>query len=340
MSDLPDLTSKELPQVELRRDKVFRRNYYEQNTRYNERELRWFDEGPDDLSKDVVINSSSISTAEIDQFRQGVELTQEKHNLGIFKISAGTQGHIVDVNCIGITNMELEPKGYFKSMERFNAVEYLTRKVLNEEEYTKYLIYPNFPVPTSDFDQSKIVTFNGVLEPLTIRSVALFSSMDFPYEYRDIHGDLHGGNMDARNLSSDRVLSVDYVPKKLSPPRTLTSGSFSFTSLCRSYANNDWFGDAYEYSIVQSGSQLQPTLAYSEGKFNTVDPFSDNKVYYRELGITATKHGQDMVNLFQRRAPEMADSYVPPGKKSANAGMVYDYSTLGTDSIAYGGTGY
>jgi hypothetical protein len=96
----------------------------------------------------------------------------------------------------------------------------------------------------------------------------------------------------------------------------------------------------FDYSIVQSGSQLQPTLTYSEGRYNTVDPFSDTRIYSKELGITVEQHGQDMVQIFLNRSAEMTDNYVPPGKRSATSGMVYDYASQGTDSIAFGGMSY
>lgn len=327
--------------TELRRDRVFSRNYYNPNTQYRPRELRWFDESPNVLLRVEGVNTSSIATSEIDQFRQGVELTQEKHNLGMFKVSAGTQGHMVDVNCFGITNMAIEPEGYFKSMERFTAVEFIQRKVLDDEEYVEQLIYPNFPVPTTDFDQSKVSTTNGVIEPLTIRAVALFRSMDFPYEYHDVHGSLMAGNSDARMLSSDRVLTVDYVPTRLVADKTVTSGSLSHTFKGRrAYINDDWYTDMFDYSIVQPDSQLQPTLTYSEGRHNMIDPFSDVRVYHKELGITVTKNGVDMVRPFLSRSADMTDNYVPPGKRSATSGMVYDYASQGTDSIAFGGMSY
>jgi hypothetical protein len=155
-----------------------------------------------------------------------------------------------------------------------------------------------------------------------------------------------GGNPDKFGFSSDQVLSVDYVPTKLVPLKDLSSGTFSgYVEGNRAYENKAWFLDAHEGKLEGSLSVDSPGLplngaGYTNGDVNFLSAFNDNKVYLEELGITVETHGADMVEVFKVMTGSTGN-YIPPGKKSATSGFIYDaVGYTGTDSVAFGGMTY
>lgn len=295
---------------------IYFRNYYSTNQQYSELQRRAFDEGPAVRLNQVGINSSSIETKEIDPFRQGVEITQEKHSLGIYKISAGTPGHIVKPLCFGINELDIVSSKSYVEIEYFDPVEYLR---VQEPGKTLKKIF-TFPIVTGDSNQQENYGFNGIIEPFSIRPVISFFSIEFPFESRSVKGSMMGGNSDQRKFSSDQILTVDYYPDLI---------------------NEDMFLDAFE--TVKSGSGVpQQTVGYISDQFDHMSPYSDGNQlsYLKSLGITAETHGQDMVNAFTIMTGS-SGNYVPPGKKSNTSGFIYDsIGYAGVDSLAFGGLSY
>ena len=83
-------------------------------------------------------------------------------------------------------------------------------------------------------------------------------------------------------------------------------------------------------------------MGFLDDQHNYIDSFVDGATYdyLKNLGITVATHGEDMVKVFQIMTGS-TDNYVPPGKKSATCGFVYDnIGYVGTDSIAFGGMTY
>lgn len=308
---------------------IYEKNFYTPIHLIPESNQRWFDEGPIVVKRKIIINSSSISTSGIDQYRQGVELTQFKHNDGLVKISAGTPGHIVQPLNYGATNFDsITVDAYFKEVEIFDPIKYIAAQEFGNLPFT-------FPIITGDTNQAENYDFNGIIEPLTIRPVASFYSIEFPFESHAVRGTLMGGNSDVMYGSSDQVLTVDYYPTKLLKPRTDVSSSLS----TRGFLNEDWFLDSFESFTLGSG-EIQRQVGFIDSRLNSVDPFFDTKMYLESMGISATSHGQDMVDAFQVMTGT-TNNYIPPGKKSGVAGLVYDnVGYAGTDSIAFGGLTY
>ena len=69
-----------------------------------------------------------------------------------------------------------------------------------------------------------------------------FFSVEFPYESHAFRGSLMDGNIEHFKLSSDRVLSVDYVPKNISKDG-------------RSYVNEEYYLDAFGNRISFNGNR-------------------------------------------------------------------------------------
>lgn len=309
---------------------VFIKNYYSSVQQYDAIQTRVFDEGPRIYNRYVGINSSSIDTRSIDVFRQGVEITQEKHTIGSFKISAGTPGHIVRPVAYGVNQLDIISTGSFVEIDNFDPVKY----VYAQQPGVDLSTIITFPIVTSDNDQQENTLLNGIIEPLSIRPVISFSSIEFPFESHAFRGDMMAGNIEPFRFGSDRVLTVDYVPRKL------VSDNNSQTRMA--FVNNEFYLDAFE--IIKSGSSTpRQSIGYYNDESNYVDSFIDSNKYdyLKNLGLTEEKLGSDMFVLFRDILTGSTDNYVPPGKKSGTAGFVYDnIGYAGTDSIAFGGLTY
>lgn len=326
---------------------VFIKNFYSTTQQYTNLQLRWFDEGPEPRRNVASVNSSSIDTSTIDAFRQGVEITQEKHTLGIFKISAGTPGHIVKPTSYGVNDLDIISTGSYVEIDYFDPVDYIKL----QEPGTTLKKVVTFPIITSDNDQQENYILNGIIEPLTIRPVISFYSIEFPFESHAVRGEFSAGNSDSRKFSNDRVLTIDDLPTKLVEEKIViveTSSSSSLTSSFegnRSFINRAWFLDSYESLLTGSATGSNagvPMLGtgYVNPDLNVIDPFEEKDEYFKSIGITEATHGADMVKVFQTMTGSY-ENYVPSGKKSATAGFVYDnIGYAGTDSIAFGGMTY
>jgi len=329
---------------------VFTKNFYSSTQQYGELQLRAFDEGPRIYSRVIGINSSSIDTAAIDPFRQGVEITQEKHTVGLIKISAGTAGHIIKPVSYGINELDIISTGSFVEIDYFDPVRYI--KV--QEPGVNIYDVVTFPIITADSNQQENYILNGVIEPLTIRPVISFFSIEFPFESHAVKGSMMGGNSDVRRFTSDQILTVDYSPKKLTPrrPRLIVSGTLPLPTIVEagsvqqhSYINRAWYLDASEHLLSGSAFAVNSDIpplgeGYVNPDLNVIDPYVDSQVYLKNFGITVETHGEDMVKVFTRMTGS-SDNYVTPGKKSGTAGFVYDnIGSVGTDSIAFGGMTY
>jgi len=331
---------------------IFQKNFYASVSLYKEEIWKTFSEGPDEVgpvarmgqkvvSSNVIgINSSSISTSEVDQFRQGVELTQNKHTLGMVKISAGTPGHMVQPLSFGVSNIDLISSEFFKELNTFDPITYLD--VMNQSSGFPEDYY-TFPIVTGDTNHAENYLMNGIIEPLTIRAIASFFSIEFPFESHAVRGTLMGGNSDLLYGSSDQILTVDYYPKRMANPPAFMSGSVISGSAAayppyKAFLNEDWYLDAFE-TLKISTSSISPrqTNAYLDTKLNTQISFDDTKVYLKELGVSVEKQGNELA-MFLLSLTDSTENYIPPGKKSATTGFVFDNNGYaGTDSIAFGG---
>ena len=325
---------------------IYSKNFYSSIQQLSDISSIAFDEGPIPHVAIVGINTSSINTLEIDPFRQGVEITQNKYTLGLFKISAGTPGHVIKPVCIGVNeNVDITSENYYLEVDQYNPVTYL--KLLSAASRAKIIS------SEEDF-LSKQAAYNGVLEPLSIRSVEGFLSIELPFQIHSCRGEFLAGNSDRVTAANDEILTVDYVPKKL----VAINGSLGYIEGNIAYENKSPFYDRYGatprgpasgyltgsiYKQLPQNGSVKYFLTDLSGSniFSNVNfPFDDSQVYLKSLGITVTTHGSDMVQVFNTMTGSTGN-YVPPGKKSATSGFVYDsLGYAGVDSIAFGGLTY
>lgn len=245
--------------------------------------------------------TGSMNTTAIDRFRQGVEITRAKHFFAgtSVRIHAGEPGHVIKKNSFGMDRNYLQ-QNYYKELDYFDPVGYI-----KSEQFISY------PLITSDFNETENYNFNGVIEPLTIRAVAAFYSIDVPFEAHSVKGMLMDGNSDM-TLASNRIQTVYTTDEK--------------------YSIQPWL-DLID--MVGEATKV-PTMAFFNDDKTFINPFNDmrNKVQL------STNVSSDMLSALLRMNGS-TENYISENEKSATCGWTYgDDSIKGTDSIAFGGFAY
>lgn len=268
-------------------------------------DVLFFDEGPQPAaSKETSSQSGSIDTSRIDRYTQGVELTrQSRYDAGLVKIWSGEAGHHMLVNQFGaqrITNRQ-----GFSDKDLFNPFVYIN---VQDTGAALSSIF-TFPIVTSDFDQEENINYDGIIEPLTIRSVISFSSIENP-ESHATRGAVMNGNVDIHSASDliQTIEDIDLVNK-----------------------NN-----AYIDMVDMLGSQSLG--GFFEHKLPHIMPFSDAR-----LVRNVPAPDNEPVDMLQAMSmmTGSTDNYIRYKQRSATCGWYYDNNAgRGTDSLAFGGMTY
>jgi hypothetical protein len=174
----------------------------------------YFDEGPPPppqrltnpsrLSGEVRAN---IDTRLIDGYRQGVELTLQKHyDMGTVKIHSGEPDHVLRQSRFGMDIYHDPNSSAYSDNDKFNPV-----KFIKVQEYYSYLYSDVFTVPFIIDDNDEVTTdnFDGVIEPLTIRDVVALRSLEAPFIAHSVKAGLAGGSDDFQRGSCP-VIQLDY----------------------------------------------------------------------------------------------------------------------------------
>lgn len=270
----------------------------------SEEETDWFDEGP--RIRQVILNSvntSSISTTDIDAYRQGVELTQQKHfDAGTVKIHAGTPGHIMLKNQFGMNrNFRQEPT--FEELDYFDPVYYITA----QHELSPLLFSViTFPIITGNNDQLENYVFDGVIEPFPIREIASFFTIEVPFQARSIKGGLMSGNEDTTR-ATEQILTVDaYEP---------THEQVNYLDLV------DMIGNTI------------PLNGFFRHDKSPLSPFSDTR-YPRNAELSTT-YSNEMNGALSVMSGS-TDNYINFKQKSSTSGWTFSNTPVGTDSLSFG----
>lgn len=298
------------------------------------------------LSLDIDLFASSS----VDSYRNGVEITEDKHwTAGLAKISAGTAGHLYDKLRYGITGTDvldylnvpntssLDSSGTKRQFLTGDATDGFindnagnVRNIfLDGRPSSVYSDSGNFNaaayLDTGDAKTKKIlnhfVVTDGIIEPLTIRSILTNHSTDNPFEPHATRAEFGNGNVDSSN-ASDVITSIDY-----------------FLPTAR---NNCFFLDATEGTDVVANGNMS-SLAYITGSIivntgkNLVPPFKE-QLNPRGVPTNSTYDGQltDAINQLKQGGT----AYVTNIQKSATCGYSFETEGTGVDSIAYGDTSY
>lgn len=267
----------------------------------------FFDEGPrvSRVSPLSTINTSSIDTLDVDPYRQGVEITQLKHfDAGIVKIHAGEPGHVLRRNRFGM-DKNFRPEPGFEELDYFNPVRFLKAQIPGSP-LTSNII--TFPIITGDNDQIENYYYDGIIEPLFIREIASFFSIEVPFSSHDVRGAVMNGNIDSRK-ASDQVLTVDFFePERMQ----------------------------IEYlDIVDMPDGTIATSGFFKNIKSARRPFKDER-FVRNV-IVSSSYLSEMTNAMNLMTGS-TDNYISSKQRSATCGWSYENNAaVGTDSLAFGG---
>ena len=277
----------------------------------------WYYEGPDETPKiSDAVNTGSIDTSAIDQYRQGVEITQQSHwSSGILKIHAGETNHLLRRNTFGqdvpgINDEQALNTSWYKDIDYFDPVKYIEAQTSGTFAYISNL---TFPIVTHDTDEIENFIFNGVIEPFAIRSVASFFSTHVGgYAANSVKGTVMAGNSDVR-LASEPIVHVHRYETAYS--------TTPFLDMI------DMIGNT-------------PTEAYFDNSVVAISPY-DDAGGSREIEENSVhkRNAHDMNSAISNLKFD-TENYVPTGEVSPTSGFIFDNTPAGTDSLAFGGMTY
>jgi hypothetical protein len=278
----------------------FFRNTHIDNTTF-------FDEGPRVPNAKPLtsgINTGSIDTFAIDGFRQGVEITHQKYfDVGYVKIHAGEPGHRLRANTFGMVNNIRNVQPFFKDADYFDPVSYIKAQAINSSSIS-------FPIITSNDDEIENRSFNGIIEPFTIRARVSFFSREAPFESHEVKGALMNGNTN-QAWESDQILTVDRY---------------------------DLTQKVFYLDMVDVHQGRTPMNGFFSSKKATLLPFVDERLI-RDTKSTSV-YATDMSAAMSLMSGSTGN-YISIGYRSGAAGKDYDNNmSIGTDSIAFGGMVY
>jgi hypothetical protein len=191
---------------------------------------------------------------------------------------------------------EFKDETIFEDMSRFDPVVFM-------QDESSTLIYPQvlWNLSAKDVD-----SYDGVIEPLTIRARSSRNSIDWPYDPHDVRGALSNAAEDVRRRGN---LIVDYV--------------FPIDNSVEPYLDECFEQDTL--GLSQPGFLSNPS--------DLVSPFSDGT----DWEDAANKLSGEIKNaLLDTR--ESTEQMFPRGSVSARSGQIVNLeSSPGTDSITYAG---
>lgn len=263
----------------------------------------------------LALNVDYFASSTIDIYKQGVEITKEKHwTAGQVKITAGTPGHLYNSYFYGVNDLDIIDADIYYEIDVFDPIKYI--ETGGDPDLFVY------PIITSDVNQRENYVLNGIIEPFPIRPVISNFSLNFPFEPHSVKGGYGVGNMDHR-FASDQVLSIDYYePAKENENCWLDAVDFVLLAPTTSSTTGSVAGYHYGYQFM-----VQNTVTYFE---DTVPP--------RGKAPDST-YTNDLLEVVNTMAPE-GISYISNKQKTGTCGFVYNGAIQGTDSIAYGGLRY
>lgn len=245
-----------------------------------------FSEGPTVVRRITTANSNSIGTADVDPFRQGVELTLSKYyTQGTVKIHAGESGHQLKQNNAGESPDTIYPNNvFFTETDVFDPVVFVQRDV------NFYTLSPILAFKA--FSTTEATIMDGVIEPFTIRDEVQFSSIDVPLIPHSTKGSLESGNFNPR-INADRVVTVE-----------------KFNGRRRTFF-------AYEDN-VDTFNGFPVSLGFFPNDQRVIVAFDDSQP---GLGrMLSSRFPSDIKREILRMNPN-TDSYIPSGSIAATAGF-------------------
>lgn len=268
--------------------------------------------------KTKAVKTGYFPDASLDSFRQGVEIkNMNQWSAGLYKISAGTPGHIISPVCLGVNedNNNTDSQ-FFQELNFFNPIEFI-----NAQDANKLITQViTFPIITSDTNQRENYILNGIIEPFPIRPIISHFSIYFPAEPHGIKANF--SNSDSlQKKQSDLVDNTHkYLPTHQNKEPFLdASDSLTMTN------------DAGDTSVA-----VGPSMPYYSMDTNYLEPFVDIVYSRGDIFEQTRTYDNDLLAVIQK-LPKLGATYLTQNEFSGRTGFVYNNSIQGIDSIAFGG---
>lgn len=263
-----------------------------------------FNDSDDSDHVSVDFDAGGIDTREIDSFRQGVEITTNKHRFSGMqpKIWTGNVNHFTKAFPYGQARdfTEYGDSNKFLELPKFDPVSYI---VLG-------FSYP-FPIIFNDGPQQQEEAY---VEPLTIPFRK--NSNEGKYIAHRIHATLEDGN-NFQDFNNSSNMVKQFIPYKNDEIRFFLDEGGSY------------YGDgSIENKII--------TPQYSSTTEGSQELFNDNITEIIENSINSTD--QDLIDILIEMNQNVDNGLLPNDSKSSNAGFfIYggNSAKYGTDSITY-----
>jgi hypothetical protein len=208
--------------------------------------------------------------------------------------------------CYGQTDTDPLENHPFVDSSYFNAVQYLQ----NSESQM-------WPVVNDDPSAIDILDYDGVIEPLTIRSIVGMSST------------FVGDNFDPEPHTIKAGLGGNYVLEPYSRFNPITS-FYEINDSNRDYP----FSYVVDYKIYDGFAQYIPDFTYTNDDNKRSRPFVEQTI--EEIAY-ADISDVELQNYFIYHTSASIDNRPTPKSKTKSRGWTYENSIFGTDSLAFGG---
>lgn len=195
---------------------------------------------------------------------------------------------------------------WFEEIDRFNPVTYIQA----QQHATEFNLPLRWSVVLEDSDSLEVANPDGVLEPFMIRELPSLYSHTAPADPHSTKGAVMAGNEDETN-SSDLVLTVYNV---------IDNDQLPFE----------------DDTLTEDGTVFINGTHRTKRSFLT--PFVDER-FVCNVSSSANRSAQFNAALSMMTGSD--DNYFTFKQKSMPCGQDYDRcAAVGTDSLAFGGTGY
>jgi hypothetical protein len=250
------------------------------------------------------VTSGSDTTA-TDQFRQGVELIQQKHYyMGSVKIHSGYPEHKLPQQVFGQSNITITDDNWYDEIDSFRPEVFIS---LNPAATSSFALRPFNGTNYADENVKLSEIYDGVLEPLVIRKNASYFSVESPTEFHNINASLQMGNIDDENYSDLIQDEIEFATFQVSA----------------------FVDSAIKNRSITLSSSISPQKIKSSA-------FTDTRL---SSSIRFTDNMDSSIQSAIRKLGSIADGYVHDNFKKTPSGFTYD-THYGTDSIAFGNMTY
>ena len=208
---------------------------------------------------------------------------------------------------MGVSDADPVRTDPYRDKEYFNPVQYIK----NPDAMT-------WPVVLEDPAAIDHLDLNGVLEPLTIRSVIGMSSL------------FVGDHLDPEPHCTRGALGGKYAEEPYARYNLITE-YYEPNDTNRNYP----FNYVVDHRIYSGFSEYIPDSTYTDNDNEKIRPFvesTQNEKVFAKVQDTQIKD-----YLVHNVLTSSMDSRPTPNSKVTGCGFIYDNTTFGTDSIAYGG---